>query len=314
MRRYSIALIFVFVVTLSSVSGIPDAFAQEGPLTPPPFEQVYQMSAVYTVPGMNKVQVRREIIYKTVDTSKGKAELKVDLYLPAGARTRHAFPAVFLISGGGIEAGAHDWRDAGVYRSYGRILAASGFAGIVFNKRYARGPEGTLNGIEDLRDLVRYVREHAAELSVDKDHFAFWAFSAGGFLLAPVLDEAAPYSRAVVCFYCISDVDQNTWAGLEGVTEEVRMRAGAAGSSAEQIHRAAHPLPPIFVGRAGWDSPGINHTIDKLVAEALAKNVLIEVLNHPTGRHGFDIIDPNERSKEIIRRALDFLKWNLAGH
>jgi len=151
MRRYSIALIFVFVVTLSSVSGIPDAFAQEGPLTPPPFEQVYQMSAVYTVPGMNKVQVRREIIYKTVDTSKGKAELKVDLYLPAGARTRHAFPAVFLISGGGIEAGAHDWRDAGVYRSYGRILAASGFAGIVFNKRYARGPEGTLNGIEDLR-------------------------------------------------------------------------------------------------------------------------------------------------------------------
>jgi hypothetical protein len=38
---------------------------------------------------------------------------------------------------------------------------------------------------------------------------------------------------------------------------------------------------------------------------------MIEVMNHPTGRHGFDIIDSNERSREIIQRALEFLKTNL---
>jgi acetyl esterase/lipase len=268
------------------------------------------MPVVYSLPGMDKAKVRNDIIYKTADTPKGKVELKLDLYLPAEVKNA-GFPAVILISGGGVEASPFDWRDAGVYKSYGRILAASGFAGISFSKRYARGPEGALHGMEDLRDLVAYVREHAGELSVDKDRLAFWGFSAGGLLLAPVLKEGVPYSRSVVCFYCVSDIDQDTWAGVEGVTEEGVAHARSEGSSVEQIHTASHTLPPIFVGRAGLDSPGLNGTIDKLVAEALAKNASIEVLNHPTGRHGFDIIDPNDRSREIIRRALEFLQSTL---
>ncbi|MGB4783086.1 MAG: alpha/beta hydrolase, partial [Candidatus Acidiferrum sp.] len=243
--------------------------------------------------------------------SGGKTELKLDLYLPAGTKKEQAFPAVILISGGGVEGGEHDWRNAGVYKSYGRILAASGFAGITFNKRYARGPVGTLNGIEDLHDLIGYIRQHAVELSLDKDRLAFWGFSAGGLLLAPVLGEAASYSRAVICFYCVSDIGQDTWAGVGEVTDENRARARAAASSVEQIHKGGHPFPPIFVGRAGWDSPGLNNTIDKFIAEALAKNAMIEVMNHPTGRHGFDIVDSNDRSREIIRRALEFLRIRL---
>ena len=315
MRRTSLVLLVALAVIWFSFLGIaPTARAQEGPQAPPPFEQVYQMPAVYDVPGMDKVQVRRDIVYKTVEGSAGKTDLKLDLYLPTDAKKGQGFPAVILISGGGVEGGDHDWRNAGVYKSYGRILAASGFAGITFNKRYARGPAGTLNGIADLRDLVGYLRQHAVELSLDKDHLAFWGFSAGGFLLAPVLGEAASYSRAVICFYCVSDIGQDTWAGVEGVSDEIRAGARTAASSMEQIRRGGHPFPPIFVGRAGWDSPGLNNTIDRFVAEALAKNATIEVMNHPTGRHGFDIIDLNDRSREIIRRALEFLKTNLSAN
>jgi acetyl esterase/lipase len=270
------------------------------------------MPVVYEVPGMDKVQVRRDLVYKTVEIPGGKVELKLDLYLPAGANKGGTFPVVILISGGGIEGGDHDWRDAGVYKSYGRILAASGFAGINFSKRYARGPEGTLNGIEDLGDLVRYVRGNAVELKVDKDRLAFWGFSAGGFLLSPVLREAASYTRAIVCFYCVSEIDQDSWSGVEGVTDESRARARAVASSAEQVHRGGHSFPAIFIGRAGWDSTGLNNGIDKLVMEALEKNVMIEVMNHPTGRHGFDIVDSNERSREIIHRALEFLRTHFA--
>jgi acetyl esterase/lipase len=315
MRRTSLVLpVFLAVNMFSLLGTVPEARAQEGPKPPPPFEQVYQMPVVYDVPGMDKVRVRSDIVYKTVDAPGGKTDLKLDLYLPADTKKGQEFPAVILISGGGIEGGDHDWRNAGVYKSYGRILAASGFMGITFSKRYARGPEGTLNGIEDLHDLVSYVRQHAVELSLDRDRLAFWTFSAGGFLLAPVLNEAAPYSRAVICFYCISDIEQDTWVGVGGVTDENRARARAVASSVEQISKGGHPVPPMLVARAGWDSPGLNRTIDHLVAEALAKNTLIEVMNHPTGRHGFDIIDPVGRSREIIRRALDFLQTNLAGH
>ncbi len=311
MRRTTFVLAVASAVFECLLLGIaPTARAQEGPQPPPPFEQVYQMPVVYSVAGMVKVHVRRDIVYKTVETPKGKADLKLDLYVPAGAKKGQTFPGVILVSGGGIE-GERDWRDAGVYKSYGRLLAASGFVGINFNKRYARGPEGTLNGIEDLKDLVGYLRQHGDDLSVDGSHLAFWGFSAGGFLLSPVLSEAAPYSRAVLCFYCVSDIDDDTWSGVEGVTNESRAKARAVASSAEQIHRGGHSLPPIFVGRAGWDSPGLNRGIDKLVTEALGKNAMIEVMNHPTGRHGFDIIDSNERSREIIQRAPEFLKTNL---
>src|SRR5882762_3167497 len=150
MRRTTLVqLILALIIGCLSLGIASEARAQEGPQPPPPFEQVYQMPVVYEVPGMDKVQARRDIVYKTVETTKRKAELKLDLYLPAGAKKGQAFPAVILISGGGIEGGDHDWRNAGVYQSYGRIIAASGFAGIVFNKRYARGPAGTLNGVED---------------------------------------------------------------------------------------------------------------------------------------------------------------------
>jgi acetyl esterase/lipase len=212
-------------------------------------------------------------------TPTGRVDLKFDLYKPGEARKEQRFAAVILISGGGIEGGDHDWRDAGVYKSYGRILAASGLARIAFSKRYARGPEGTLNGIEDLNDLVGYVRQHASELSVDKDRLAFWAFSAGGLLLASVLKERAAYSRALVCFYCVSDIEPESWAGLPGITEGSQARARAVASSVEQIHTAGQHLPPIFVGRAGWENASLNRGIDKLIAEALAKNATIEVMN-----------------------------------
>ena len=107
MRRTSLVRLAATAVIQFLLLGIaPEARAQEGPQPPPPFEQVYQMPVVYEVPGMEKVQVRRDIVYKTVETTKGKAELKLDLYLPAGAKKSQAFPAVILISGGGIEGGA----------------------------------------------------------------------------------------------------------------------------------------------------------------------------------------------------------------
>src|SRR5712664_4954027 len=99
MRRTSLALATATIQFVLSGTA-PKLRAQEGPQPPPPFEQVYQMPTVYQVPGMDKVQVRRDIVYKSVETSKGKAELKLDLYLPAGAKKGQTFPAVILISGG----------------------------------------------------------------------------------------------------------------------------------------------------------------------------------------------------------------------
>jgi len=278
------------------------------PVPTPPFEQLYRMPVVYSVPGMDKVEVRSEITYKSAEVNGAKTALKLDAYLPAGSAKA---PAVVFISGGGAEGAPRDFRDAGVYQSYGKLLAASGFVAISYSKRYARGPAGTSNGAEDTRDLIAYLREHAAELRVDKERIAVWAFSAGGLMLAPFLHEAPAYVRAIACFYCVSDVTQESWAGVAGVTPEQVQQAATVYSSAYQIHNSDHAMPPIFVARAGLDNASLNRGIDRLVQEALTKNLLIELWNHPTGRHGFDVLDDNARSREIIARAVQFLRTNL---
>src|ERR1700730_11026264 len=140
------------VATVFALLGdLPGALAQQGPPPPPPFEQIYRMPVVYSVPDMDSVQIDRDVVFKTVDVKNGKFALKLDAYIPPETKPGNTHPAVILISGGGIDGAPHDFRDAGVYISYGRILAASGFVGISFNKRYARGPEGSLQGKEDLR-------------------------------------------------------------------------------------------------------------------------------------------------------------------
>ena len=296
------------VTTILFVCAVLPTRAQQPaaqPAPPPPFEEIYKMPLVYSVPGEDQVQVQRDIVYKSVEAPAGKLDLKLDVYTPHGAKPTDRFAAVVLISGGGADDPKHDFRDAGVYLSYGRVLAASGFVAITFNKRYQRGADGTSHGREDFNDMVRYVRDHAAEFHVDANRMAFWAFSGGGVLLVPSLSGDQPFARADLCFYCVLDVD----LPLIPATDREKMRAHL--SPLIQMEHATGTVPPILIARAGLDSPDLNRNIERFVAKALTKNLTIEVMNHPQGRHAFDTLDPSARSSEIIQRALDFLRAHL---
>jgi acetyl esterase/lipase len=300
------ARILVRICALAATCAVR-TLAQQAPLPLPPIEQMYGMPLVYTVPGMDKVESHREVVYSTVSTAQGKVDLKMDVYVPPGARPNQNFPIVMLVSGGGIEGGKYDFRDAGVYISYGKILAASGFVAVSCSKRYARGVEGAQNGIEDINAAFDYVRSHAKEFHADPSRHAFWAFSAGGLALSAALRQKTPEQGVVLCFYCVTDVD------TAGMSQEESNRARLRVSPLYNLqHRDDSYVPPIFVARAGLDSADLNRDLDEFIAIALKENLSIEVMNHPTGRHAFDILDDNKRSREIIARALAFLRNNLA--
>jgi hypothetical protein len=63
--------------------------------------------------------------------------------------------------------------------------------------------------------------------------------------------------------------------------------------------------------RAGLDDPDLNAGIDELVRAAIERNLDVDVLNHATGHHVFDMVDNNSRSREIMRATLEFLKTHL---
>ena len=71
-------------------------------------------------------------------------------------------------------------------------------------------------------------------------------------------------------------------------------------------------LPPLLLVRAGRDSPALLEGTDTFVRRARERGVDLTVLDHPTGQHGFDTVDNDDRSREIIGAALDFFVRHLS--
>jgi acetyl esterase/lipase len=265
----------------------------------PPFEEIVRMRIVYRVPGTDRVHVDRGRPYKAVS---GGA-LLADVYRPADADA--ACPAVVLIHGGPVPAGSAP-KNMGCFVSWGETLAASGLAAVTFNHRFYGGAQ-LLEAARDVEDAVAWVRREAVALGIDPSRLALWAFSGGGPFLSLALREGAPALRALVAYYAALDLREKPPGSTAPISDQDRL----ALSPAYHVE-SGRPVPPLLVARAGLDHPSLNATIDRFTAAALARNAPLEVLNHPEGRHGFDILDDDPRSREIAARTIEFLRTHLA--
>ena len=265
----------------------------------PPFEEMIRMRIVLSVPGMDAVSAKRDLVYKTAD---GQA-LLMDVYSPPGpARAR---PAVLLVHGGPLpRLGA---KNMGVFRSYGELLAASGFVAVAFDHRFL-APNRLTDAGADVADLIAHVRQNADSLGIDKERIALWAFSGGGPFLAAPLRERPSWLKAVLAYYAVLDIQQPPPGADSDLSSELRERFSAIRGLGEDARSA----PPLLVARAGLDHPWLNGGTDRFVQQAVAKGATLDLVNHPDGRHGFDILDDDARTKQILRRTLEFLRDALA--
>ena len=70
---------------------------------------------------------------------------------------------------------------------------------------------------------------------------------------------------------------------------------------------------PILVIRAGKDEfPGLNESVDNFEAEAIARNSPVSVIRYPEGVHAFDSLDDSQRSIELIKLCVGFLRLRLS--
>ena len=235
---------------------------------------------VLRVDGQERASVRRDIVYKTVDT----VTLRADVYLPAAIRPGERVPVVLYSSGGSF--GAFGARETTVYRQYGELAAAHGLAGVTFDKRSRPGAQGLTDATQDIDDLIAFLRRNADTLRIDPDRICLWGFSAGGRYVYAALRDTEPRFRCVVAYY-----------GMGGY-ELLR-----------QVTALGDRIPPILVARAGLDD--FNMAIDLFVHEAVNRNVRIELHNYPDGRHAFDVLDDTDRSRDIMRRTFAFMREQL---
>jgi acetyl esterase/lipase len=264
----------------------------------PSFEEMSRMRIVLSVPGMDAVAIQHNLEYKTADGQ----PMHMDIYTPPGpAQPR---PAVILIHGGPTPRTGV--KDMGVFISYGELLAASGFVAVTFNHRFL-APERLADAAVDVRDLVAYIRENATSLGIAPESLALWAFSGGGAFLAVPLLQRPTWLRAVVAYYAALDLQQLPQPD-GGIGPELLREFSAICSLGESTRHT----PPILVARAGMDYPWLNAGIDRFVQTALKKGATLDLLNHPEGHHGFDILDDDARSRQIIINTIRYLHDHLA--
>ena len=268
---------------------------------PPWIKQVATKRIVYAIPGMEKIRARKDFTYKRV----AGAELKMDVYNPPNLRIGARRPAIVFIHGGALPQNLRTKpKEWGAYVSYGQLAAASGFVGVTFNHRfYGWDMEALSNAQSDVVDALNYIFRNAERLSIDKDHISLWALSAGSLFLTRVINDATRFIRCLVYYYPIMDLEplrKERPAITNEVTEEF--------SPISQLKRAARTSTPIFVARAGLDDPGLNVAVDSFIREVVSRKATLDFSNHAEGQHGFDVLDDNERTREIIMRTLEFIK------
>ena len=180
----------------------------------PPFEQLIRMEIVHRVPGMDAVAVERGRVY----ASPGGEPLTMDVYRPAGERSTR-LPLVLLVHGGPVpRLGA---KNMGVFTSYGRMLAASGFAAATFDHRFLSS-DRLEDAAGDVASALAHVRERAEELAIDPDRLAVWGFSGGGPFLSLALRGAPPYVRAALAFYAALDIREKAPGSTATISDDVR--------------------------------------------------------------------------------------------
>ena len=110
--------------------------------------------------------------------------------------------------------------------------------------------------------------------------------------------------RCIVGFYPLADAS-GEFASVADTLERDRLLSRY--SPSHVLRRRGSIAPPVFLVRAGRDTPVINESIDRFVAAATAANADFTFVNYPEGLHGFDAYNDTATSRRIIRDAFDFI-------
>ncbi|MCA1565705.1 MAG: alpha/beta hydrolase [Acidobacteria bacterium] len=263
-------------------------------------EHISKKTVVYRIHGINDVQVRRDVAYRTGDAE----TLTMDIYYPPDAARAAQIPAVVTVAGfpdPGYEAKVGcKFKEMGACVSWARLMAASGLAAITYTNREPAA---------DLDDVLRYVREDAARLGIDESRIGLWASSGNVPLALSALmrEEHDGLKCAVLCYGIMLDLD-----GFTRVAEAAETWGFVNPCAGKSIAELREDVP-LFIVRAGRDQiPHLNETLDRFLMKALARNLPVTFVNHAAAPHAFDLFHDSETSREIIRQILAFMRFHLS--
>lgn len=255
------------------------------------------------------VVAHADLLYRAA----GGRKVRLDLYLPNRPAPPGGWPAVVAIHGGGWRGGSKE-----LVRPMATELAQHGYAVAAIDYRLSKpGSPSWPDNFEDVRESVRWLRQHASDYGVDADRIAALGSSAGGHLSVmlgaypdgPVAREgrprpplgdrarkAAPVSarvKAVVDFYGPADL-----ANLHPLAPDsgspVPLMLGGRPADVPGRCEAATPLthissddPPMLLIHGNQDSLVPLEQSEKLASALSDSGVAHRLIVVDAARHGF---------------------------
>jgi acetyl esterase/lipase len=254
---------------------------------------------LYTTPGVDRVTVRRDVTYRTAESG----PLTMDVYSPPDAKAGTPLPAVVFVLGfsdlGTRKMVGCAAKEMESFSSWARLTASSGMAAVTYMNS---DPEN------DLHALLRYVRTSSSSLGIDGSRLGVWACSGHGPMALSILmrDGGHGVKCAALCYPYTMDLDASH--GVADAAASFRFVNAAAGRTVDDLSSDV----PVLFARAGRDAfPGLNESLDRLLAKSVARNLPVAFVNHPEGPHGFDLDHDSDRTRATIRHVLGFLKVHL---
>jgi len=267
-------------------------------------DELAKKRVVYSIPGMERISVEKNIIYKIV----GDTTLSLNVYYPLSMIKGMIRPAVLFVHGGGPPERVGQGKDMESFVSWSQLVAASGLVAVTFSHRQL----WTLTKLEDARsdinDCIAYILEHGISLGIDTNALCIWSCSSGSLhSLRKMLRDSPTYIRCSVVYYgLLSLLNKKYYTYTSDEEEEIKEF-----SALHHLRETDKTIAPIFIARAGLDNDYLNDGLDTFVKEAIEKNIPLTFMNHPTGLHGFDILNDDEQSRRIIKATLEFMKAHL---
>jgi acetyl esterase/lipase len=232
-------------------------------------------------------------------------DVQADVYRPAtGAGPETLLPAVLFIHGDASTQDLADVLDWGQYRSWGEAVAALGLCAVVLQHRSSDGLRHAPKLLAELQAAIASLRDGAVP-GIDASRIGVWTCSAGSSFGVTAALAADPPVAFIVSYYGFLDV-RHLAARLDPGISTADL---AAVSPAAVVLRMPR-VPPTLIVRAALDRPELNESIDRFVAAAHDRGD-VRVEEHASGQHGLDVLDRDERTRELIALTLHFMEARL---
>lgn len=277
--------------------------------------------------GSPSAVLRDTAIFDATYCTAGDAELRADLWFPAGEVGPSA-PAALFVHGGGWTSGS---KSGGVALAMLREpLLRAGF--VVASVDYRLAPDHPWPAqIEDVKCAVRYLRASADSFGVDEGRVAVWGPSAGGHLAAMLgtTDASSGFGdggdhrdessrvQAVVDLYGPADLTaegfiEDQQFTIETVFGTTDPDAGVLREASPVTHASPGDAPFLIMhGREDNVVPvGQSRALhDRLQGEGVPSTLIVV----DDAGHGFVPVrgTPSPSRDELVSRALDFLRARL---